>query len=36
MLDERRAAIESDDAEPSQNGTGEHLDEAAEPSTSQR
>ncbi|MFL5641941.1 MAG: hypothetical protein ACJ77V_10530 [Chloroflexota bacterium] len=36
MLDERRAAIESDDAEPSQNGTGEHRDEAVEPSTSQR
>jgi hypothetical protein len=36
MLDERRAAIESDDAEPSQNGAGEHLDEAPEPSISQR
>ena len=36
MLDERRAAIEGDDGESSQNGAGERWDEAAEPSTSQR
>jgi hypothetical protein len=36
MLDERRAAIEGDDGDSSQNGVGDRWDEAAEPSTSQR
>jgi vacuolar-type H+-ATPase subunit H len=36
MLDERRAAIEGDDGDSSQDGAGERWDEAVEPSTSQR